>query len=244
MATALIAEDEPLLAAELREELLQAWPGLEIVAQAGDGHRALQAIEQHRPEVLFLDVQLPGLTGLELASLSAGSAHIVFITAYGQHALQAFDAGAVDYLVKPLERVRLVRAVQRVQARLAQGQRPADVSAVARQAVAPAEPMRWISVLQGREIRLITVDEICYFRADHKYVAVVTADAEAYISTPLRELLQRLDPACFWQVHRGTIVNLHAVRCLNKDGDGRLSLHLKQRPETLMVGTAYASRFR
>lgn len=242
MTTALIAEDEPLLAAELREELLRAWPGLEIVAVAGDGHQALQAIERSRPQVLFLDVQLPGLTGLELASLSAARAHVVFITAYGQHALRAFDEGAVDYLLKPLDRLRLARAVQRVQARL--GQAPADLRELARQVAAPAAPMRWLSVLQGREIRLITVDEICYFRADHKYVAVVTAEAEAYISTPLRELLQRLDPACFWQVHRGTIVNLNAVRCLHKDGDGRLSLHLKQRPETLQVGAAYAARFR
>lgn len=242
MTTALIAEDEPLLAAELHEALRRVWPALQVQALVRDGHEALREMERLRPQVLFLDVQLPGLTGLELASLDRGRAHVVFITAFEQHAIRAFDEGAVDYLLKPLDRVRLVRAVQRVQARL--GQPPADLSGLPRAAAPSAEPMRWISVLQGREIRLITVDEICYFRADHKYVAVVTAEAEALISTPLKDLLPRLDPAVFWQVHRGTIVNLHAVRALSRDDSGRLSLHLKHRRETLAVGSAYAGRFR
>jgi DNA-binding LytR/AlgR family response regulator len=245
MTTALIAEDEPLLGEEIREELARAWPELQVLAIAADGHEALQAMERWQPQVLWLDVQLPGLTGLELARLSAGRAHVVFITAYDHYAVQAFDEGALDYLLKPLDRVRLARAVQRVKARLAH--RPADLSGLLARAQAsalPAEPMRWLSVPHGRDIRLITVEEICYFRADNKYVAVVTAGGESLISTPLKDLLPRLDPTVFWQVHRGTIVNLNAVRSLSRDGEGRLTLHLKQRTETLKVGSAYASRFK
>ena len=242
---ALIAEDEPLLAAEIREELARAWPGLDIVAQVHDGHATVAAAEQHRPQVVFLDVQMPGLDGLEVARLLAGSAHVVFITAFDHYAVQAFDEGAVDYLLKPLDPARLVRATQRLKERL--GQVPADLGKLvdrARQLAPAAEPLRWISVLHGREIRLITVEDICYFRADNKYVAVVTADGESLISTPLKDLLAKLDPAVFWQVHRGTVVNLSAVRSLSRDIDGSLSLHLKQRPETLKVGSSYAGRFR
>lgn len=245
MTTALIAEDEPLLADEIREELARVWPDLDVCAVAHDGHAALQAIEQQQPQVLFLDVQLPGLTGLELARLAGRRAHIVFITAFDHYAVQAFDEGAVDYLLKPLEPARLVRATQRVKERL--GQVPADLGALvdrAKQLAPAAEPMRWISVLHGREIRLITVEDICYFRADNKYVAVVTAEGESLISTPLKDLLARLDPAVFWQVHRGTVVNVNAVKSLSREIDGRLTLHLKQRTETLKVGANYAARFR
>lgn len=242
--TALIAEDELLLAQEIREELARAWPELGICAVTHDGHAALRAVEAHRPDVLFLDVELPGLNGLEVARLTGRRAHIVFITAYDHYAVQAFDEGAVDYLLKPLDGVRLVRALQRVRERI--GQTPADLSALAdRVRAAPAaEPLRWISALHGREIRLIAVEDICYLRADHKYVAIVTADGESLISTPLKDLLARLDPAVFWQVHRGTVVNLNAVRSLSRELDGRLTLHLKQRAETLKIGTSYAARFR
>lgn len=244
MTRALIAEDEALLAAELREELARVWPELEVCALAHDGHAAYRAIEQQAPEVLFLDVELPGINGLELARLAGRRAHIVFITAFGHYALQAFDEGAVDYLLKPLDVARLARAAQRLRDRL--GQTPADLAGLRQRARPPAvaEPLRWISVLQGRDIRLITVDDICYFRADSKYVAVVTVDGEALISTPLKELLAKLDPAVFWQVHRGSVVNLNAVHSLSRGSDGRLSLNLQQRPEALPVGSSYAQRFR
>jgi DNA-binding LytR/AlgR family response regulator len=242
--TALIAEDEPLLAQEIRDELARAWPELGICAVAHDGHAALRAVEACRPDVLFLDVELPGLNGLEVARLTGRRAHIVFITAYDHYAVQAFDEGAVDYLLKPLDGVRLVRALQRVRERL--GQPPADLGALVDRvrAVPAAEPLRWISALHGREIRLIAVEDICYLRADHKYVAIVTADGESLISTPLKDLLARLDPTVFWQVHRGTVVNLNAVRSLSRELDGRLTLHLKQHAETLKVGASYAARFR
>jgi DNA-binding LytR/AlgR family response regulator len=246
MTRALIAEDEPLLAAEIREELARAWPALDVAAVVHDGHAALAAAEQHRPEVLFLDVQMPGLDGLEVARILGASAHVVFITAFDHYAVQAFDEGAVDYLLKPLEPARLVRAVQRLRQRL--GSAPTDmrglVDRIRAQAPGTDAPLRWITVQIGRELRLITVEDISYFRADNKYVSVVTAEGEALISTPLKDLLSRLDPEVFWQVHRGTVVNVNAVRSVLRGVGGKLQLQLKQRPERLEVSATYAHRFR
>jgi DNA-binding LytR/AlgR family response regulator len=265
MTRALIAEDEPLLAQELADELSRVWPELELLSTAHDGHSALQRFESERPELLFLDVQMPGLDGLEVARLVGGRAHIVFITAFDQYAVPAFDEGAIDYLLKPLETVRLVRAVQRVKDRM-RTQRPAtaalppmpDLAAVleqvqrqqaerqAQQAAGAANaPLRWISVQQGRDLRLITIEDICYFRADNKYVAVVTADSESLISTPLKELLPRLDPDSFWQVHRGTVVNVHAIKSVSRSAmAGNLVLNLKNRAEKLQVSASYAHLFK
>jgi DNA-binding LytR/AlgR family response regulator len=244
MPTALIAEDEPLLAAELREELARLWPELAICAVVNDGHAALRAIEQHRPAVLFLDVQMPGPTGIEVARVTGARAHVVFITAFDHYAVQAFEEGAVDYLLKPLETARLARALGRVRERLARP--PADLSHLLDQIQnAPAtERLRWITVLNGREVRLITVEDICYFRADTKYVAVVTADGESLITTPLQELTERLDPAVFWRVHRSTVVNVNAVHSVHRTVSGHLELRLKQRSEALRVSSAHAHLFK
>lgn len=243
MPTALIAEDEALLAGELREELARLWPDLRVVATTHDGHAALRAIEAERPDVLFLDVQMPGPSGIEVARLTGAKAHVVFITAFDHYALQAFEEGAVDYLLKPLDPARLARALVRVKERLARP--PADLSRLLEQLQQPpVEPLRWITVQSGREVRLITIEDVCYFRADSKYVVVVTADSESLIATPLHELAARLDPGAFWQVHRSTIVNVHAVHSVRRNLAGHLELKMKQRPETLRVSTAYAHRFK
>jgi DNA-binding LytR/AlgR family response regulator len=241
MTRVLIAEDEPLLAAEIGEELQRLWPQAEIVTTVHDGHAALQALEEFKPTVYFLDVQMPGLSGLEVARLAGARAHIVFITAFEQYALQAFDEGAVGYLLKPLDTVKLARTLQRVKERLAQP--PADLSGLLEK-LQPVEPLRWITVQRGRELQLITVDDVLYFRADHKYVAVVTADSEALISLPLKELVARLDGERFWQVHRSTIVNAHAIKSVSRSLSGKLSISLKDREESLEVSPSYAHRFK
>jgi DNA-binding LytR/AlgR family response regulator len=244
MPTALIVEDEPLLAGEIREELTRMWPELTLLESVHDGVAALRAIEAHRPDVLFLDVQMPGLTGIEVARVAGAKSHVVFITAYDQYAVQAFEQGAVDYLLKPIETARLAQALGRVRARLAQP--PADLSALLEQLQrgSSSERLQWITVLQGRDIQFIALDDVCYFRADNKYIAVVTASGESLITTPLKELVARLDPSVFWQVHRGVIVNMHAVQSVRRSITGQLDLKLKARPETLRVSAGYAHLFK
>ncbi|HSC64233.1 MAG TPA: LytTR family DNA-binding domain-containing protein [Caldimonas sp.] len=243
MTTALIVEDEPLLAAELREELVRLWPGLTLLEPVHDGVAALREIEASHPDVLFLDIQMPGLTGLEVARIAGARSHIVFITAFDQYAVQAFEQGAVDYLLKPIDTARLAQAVGRVRERLSRP--PADLGALIEQLQRPSgEKLQWITVLQGRDIQFIAVDDVCYFRADNKYIAVVTASGESLITTPLKELVARLDPAAFWQVHRGVVVNMHAVHSVRRSITGQLDLKLKNRPETLRVSAGYAHLFK
>jgi DNA-binding LytR/AlgR family response regulator len=243
--TALIAEDEPLLAGELRDELAHAWPELEVCAVVHDGHEAVAVVERLHPHVLFLDVQMPGLSGLEVARLCGKRAHVVFITAFDRYAVQAFEEGAVDYLVKPLQPARLVQAVQRLKDRL--GSAPADLGRLLdRLADAPAETerMRWITVLHGRDIRLIAIDDVICFEADSKYIAVITAEGESLITTPLKDLLPGLDPHVFWQIHRGTVVNVNAVETVRRLENGRLEVRLKGLDRRLYVSDRYAHLFR
>ncbi|HEY4079757.1 MAG TPA: LytTR family DNA-binding domain-containing protein [Burkholderiaceae bacterium] len=244
MTRILIAEDEALLAAEIREELLRQWPEAQIVGMARDGHEALRLVEQLQPEVCFLDVQMPGLSGLDVAQLIGRRAQVVFITAHERYAVQAFDEGAVGYLLKPLDPARMARTLVRLKERLTQP--PPDLAGLAglTSLVAGVEPLRWITVQLGRELQLIAVDEVVYFRADNKYVVVVTADNEALISMPLKELVQRVDGEHFWQVHRSTIVNAHAIKSVSRALSGKLSIALKSRPETLEVSPSYAYRFK
>jgi DNA-binding LytR/AlgR family response regulator len=245
--TAVIAEDEPVLRAQLKDLLSAAWPELAVIAMAEDGFQAMRALEEHNPDVLFLDIQMPGLSGLEVARHASGRHHVVFVTAYDQYAVAAFEEGAVDYLMKPLNAARLATACGRVKKRLSLA--PADLhkllDALAGRVSVPAHShLRWINASMGSDVQLITVDEICYFQSDTKYTRVVTADGESLIRKPLKELSEELDPASFWQIHRSTIVNVSAIAGVSRDFAGRLTVRLKQRKETLPVSQPFAHLFR
>ena len=248
--TAVIAEDEITLRHDLIERLAQAWPELQIVAEAEDGVSALRLIAAHRPDVVFLDIQMPGISGLDVMrqlSQAGIDSNVVFVTAYDEHAIEAFEKGALDYLLKPLTLARLMTTVTRLQRRLADEPappRPAELSSAPWVASEPAAPLRWINAAIGDTVKLLTVDEVLYFQSDTKYTRVTLRDAEALIRKPLKELLDELDPQQFWQVHRGTIVNLTAIGGASRDLRGRLHLRLKERPETLLVAESYAHRFK
>jgi DNA-binding LytR/AlgR family response regulator len=246
-ARAVIAEDEANLRQELREALAAAWPELVVCAEAANGEQALRALEEHSPEVLFLDIQMPGMSGLEVARHASGKCHVVFVTAFDHYAVSAFDQGAVDYVMKPLSLPRLREAVRRLRERLASA--PANLDGLLEQLAgrlggARREYLRWITALHGTETRLITIEEVHYFRSDNKYTVVATAGQEALIRIPIRELADQLDPERFWQIHRGTLVNVNHVAGVTRDFRGRMVLRLKQRPETLPVSDSYAHRFR
>jgi len=244
--SALIAEDEPMLRAELREALASLWPELEVCAEVGDGIEALRECERCRPNIVFLDIRMPGMSGLDVARQLGEHCHVVFITAHEEHAIQAFEAGAVDYVLKPLALPRLARTVTRLKARLDRPPVPLGplLDQLQSTVAAPNAPLRWITVLKGREVRLITVDDICYVRSDNKYTAVVTADSESLVRMPLRELAARLDPEVFWQVHRNAVVNANAIHSVRRDPGGHLEVCLKARREVLKVSVGYAHRFR
>lgn len=262
--TALIAEDEPLIAAALRAELQTAWPALEVVAQVGDGLSAVQQALAHRPRVCFLDIRMPGLDGLQAAQALAedwpgdGTPFplLVFVTAFDQYALQAFEREAVDYLLKPVDAPRLAQCVARLQRRLAADAAPAgaagggldDALAQLRgllAQVAPAAPR--LEVIQagiGATLHMVPVDEVLYFEAADKYVRVVTAGREHLIRLSLRELLPRLDPQRFWQVHRGLVVQARAIATALREPTGKVTLTLHGRPEKLTASRLYAHLFK
>ena len=248
--TAIVAEDEATLRGQLVEQLGQLWPELAIVGEAADGVQALRLLDEHRPDVLFLDIQMPGATGLEVARQASGRCHVVFVTAYDQHAVAAFDQGAVDYVLKPVSAARLFTAVSRLKQRL--GSPPARLEA-ALGGLQPAggglpasskQYLRWINASVGQNLKLITVDEISYFQADNKYTRVVTGEGEALIRKPLKELVEELDPNQFWQIHRSTLVNATSIAGVTRDFRGRMLVKLKARAETLLVSDSYTHRFR
>ncbi|MEX2199630.1 MAG: LytTR family DNA-binding domain-containing protein [Burkholderiales bacterium] len=244
--TAVIAEDEPVLRAQLRELLGAVWPELRIVAIAEDGGQAVEALREHAPDVLFLDIQMPGLSGLEVARQASNRHHVVFVTAYHQYAVAAFEEGAVDYVMKPLNAERLATACERVKSRLSAA--PANLENLLRVLAGMSAPrqsyLRWINASMGADVKLITVDEVRYFQADTKYTRVVTAESESLIRKSLKELLGELDPALFWQIHRSTVVNVGAIAGVARDFAGRLSVKLKDRKETLVVSESFAHLFR
>jgi DNA-binding LytR/AlgR family response regulator len=245
-ATAILAEDEPVLRGELKEMLAAQWPELKVVAEAGDGPAALRAVAEHAPAIVFLDIEMPGMTGLEVARRLSGKCHVVFVTAYDKYAVAAFEQGAVDYVMKPFTAPRLDATIDRLKARLAGP--PADLTGILQTLASTLaqrkDYLRWITAAQGDALRLITVDEICYFRADHKYTLVVTPDSEALIRRPLKALAEEVDPQAFWQIHRSAMVNVKEIAGVNRDFRGHLTVRLKQRKETLPVGESYVHLFK
>jgi len=243
--TAVLAEDEAILRGELRDRVTRLWPSLQLVGEAGNGLQALDLIDRHRPDVLFLDIEMPGMNGLEVARRTGGRCHIVFITAFDAHAIAAFEHGALDYLLKPYEDDRLARAIDRVRQRL--GGPPAAIDGLLMQlaqGLPRRDHLRWINATVGTDVRLITVEDICYLQAGDGYTHVFTADHESLIRLTLRELVDQLDPACFWTIHRSTIVNANAVAGVTRDLRGRMQVKLKCRSEKLTVSEANERLFR
>lgn len=251
--TAIVAEDEALLRNALVELLHVSWPQLCIVAECEDGASALEAIAEHKPDVAFLDIRMPGLTGMDVAAAAAETSprtQIVFATAYDQYAIDAFERGAVDYLLKPVTAERLAHTIRRLQTRTGNNEAAALAALLARLGAAPpqananAPPLTWLTASNGRETQLILVDDVAYFRADNKYTTVVTADGEALLRTPIKDLLGMLDPTRFKQIHRSTIVNLKAIAGITRDESGRGTVRLKAQPETLTVSAPYMALFK
>jgi len=245
-ARAVIADDEPLLRAALREALEEAWPDLEIVAEAATGADAVHAVREHRPQFAFLDIEMPVMSGLEAARELKGSAHVVFVTAYDRYALEAFERGAVDYILKPATAERLADTVQRLRERIDQPAQSLEalVGELSKRIAAPQPPLQWLQASLGSTIRLINVDDVLYFQSDSKYTRVVTAEQEALVRTPLRELASQLDASRFWQVHRGTLVSVRAIESVSVDEAGRREIALRGRPERLEVSRTFSHLFK
>jgi DNA-binding LytR/AlgR family response regulator len=244
-ATAIIAEDEDALRRDLEERLAALWPSLEIVAAVASGPEALASYERHRPDLIFLDIQMPGLTGLEVAQQVGERCHVVFVTAYDSHAVTAFEHGAVDYVLKPYDSARLAQTVRRVQKRLSAP--PSSLTEVLKDIAASARQkpyLNWIKASTGSEVNLIMVRDVCYFRADAKYTTVVTDDREFIIRKSIKELMESLDPSLFWQIHRSTIVNVETVASVTRNLAGGTLLKLRRRPERLTVSEAHRHQFR
>ena len=266
-----IADDERLMREQLRARLAEVWPELEVVAEAKNGSEAVQLVQQHHPDLVFLDIRMPGISGVEAARAivqlpthdedGADGWHgceIVFITAYDEYAVQAFEHGAVDYVLKPAERERLAVTAQRVQKRLAQRHAPSDDSdggappglqqllqKLQRQLMPDAAPpLRWIQASVGASIQMIPVEEVLFFISDEKYTRVQTATLEALIRKPIKELIDALDAEVFWQIHRSTLVNARAIAGVSRDERGRQLVSVKGRPEKLEVSRSYTGLFK
>jgi DNA-binding LytR/AlgR family response regulator len=252
--TALIADDEPLLRESLRTQLALQWPELQVVAEARNGREAVELFDTHVPRIVFLDVHMPGLNGIDAARAIARRAQIVFVTAYEQYAVQAFEHGALDYLVKPIDAARLADTVQRLKAALAQeggASAPAALEAVLermaeelRGRAAPRGWLQWIKASVGASVRLIPVEQVAFLRSDEKYTLVVWDGGEALIRKTIRELADELDPERFAQVHRSVIVNLHRVSQVTRSLNETAEIHLTGRSEVLPVSRSFLHLFR
>ena len=258
MTTALLADDEPLLREFLREKLLALWPDLNIVAEASNGNEAATMIAEFEPDIAFLDIKMPGQTGIEVAQGIAqgmdAKTRVVFVTAYDRYAVQAFENEAMDYLLKPVTNERLAQTVTRLKAAFAQSAPVPDISQVLNLlsraasgggiATNAKQHLRWIRASRGETTYQISVDEVLFFQSDDKYTIVNTANGEHVIRLPLAELLQSLDGEQFWQVHRGTVVNIRYVSSSKRDGNGRVTLNVKGYAKPLPVSRAYQGLFK
>ena len=250
MPTAIIADDEDLQRDDLQRMLALAWPELQIVAACEDGAEALDAIARLRPDIAFLDIRMPGVSGLEVAGTSAGACRVVFTTAYDSHAIEAFDLGAVDYLLKPVTQARLAQAVARLRQQVGRDSGGAELlKAMAEldrrlRAGAHEERIRWISATAGSTIKIFPIEEVLFFESDSRYTRVVSAGDEGLIRKPIRELQAGLDPDQFWQIHRGTVVAVRAIARARRDELGAITVELRGHPEQLKVSQTYAWRFR
>jgi DNA-binding LytR/AlgR family response regulator len=242
---AIIADDEQHLAKDLRQRLAQLWPELQIVAVLHDGMAAATALEELKPDIAFLDIRMPGQSGLDAARAAAADCRVVFVTAFDDHAVQAFEQAAVDYLLKPVSDERLERCVERLKQRSMFA--PDSLLARLRQLLATPtkpEPLRWLRIQVGQSVRMVAVEEVCYFQSADKYTTVLTRDAELLLRTPLKELIAQLDAKHFWQVHRGMIVNAKQIVSAHHDLLGKVTLSLRDRPEKVAVSRSYAHLFR
>ena len=245
MPTALIADDEPMMRAQLKARLVAAWPELEIVAEAHNGEEALALFDETRPDIAFLDIRMPVRSGIDVARELAGRGHVVFVTAYDEYAVAAFDEGAIDYVLKPPMPERIAKVVERLKTRIALA--PLDLTALLAKLANRDDgsgPLKWIRASLGASMRMIAVDDVLYFRAEDKYTKVVTADGEALIRKPIKELFEQLDPESFWQIHRGAIVSLRAIERVDRDWRGEPVIVLKGRDEKLAVSRTFAHLFK
>ena len=246
MPTAIIAEDEPILREQLQGKLKKLWPELEIIASVEDGAAALEALEDRAPDLMFLDIQMPEMTGVEVARHVGSRSHVVFVTAYDQYAIQAFETGAVDYVLKPATDERLAVTIERLKAKLASP--PVDLNAVLARLSESLHPKReklqWIKATLGQNLRLIPVSDVLFFQSDEKYTRVVLSDGEALIKTPIRELLDGLDTEVFWQIHRSTLVNVSAIAGVTRDFRGQAHVKIKGKDESLVVSRIYSHLFK
>jgi len=271
MTRALIADDERLMREQLRARLTEVWPDLDIVAEAKNGIEAVELTQQHHPDLVFLDIRMPGMTGVDAARQIAQlptdedadgwpGCEIVFITAYDQYAVEAFEQGVVDYVLKPAERERLMVTVERIKKRMAQREQPdgehaplaahtPDMQQLLQRLANQLNPngapkLKWIQATVGQQIQMIPVEDVLFFISDEKYTRVQTATLEALIRKPIKELLEELDPAQFWQIHRSTLINARAIAGIIRDERGRQLVAIKGRPERLEVSRGYAHLFK
>ena len=243
---ALIAEDEVHVAVDLRNRLATLWPALEIIGIAQNGVEALERLENEKPDVAFLDIKMPGMTGLEVVRQLKHPCLLVFVTAFDEFAVEAFERAAVDYLVKPVPDERLAKTVERLRHAMAKAAPPdlAGLVAALQSATPASTRLKWIKASLGDRLRVVSVDEVCYFRSADKYTTVCTRDAELLVRTPIKDLIEKLDPEHFWQVHRGTVVKVGQIASATTDERGQVTLKLRDRPESLTVSRSYAHLFK